>query len=123
MALTPKQQRFVEEYLTDLNATQAAIRAGYSAKTAEVIGYENLRKPHIQKYLNELYSSMGLDETRVESEHAYLIDQREDLSVKVKAIELYYKVTGKYTAFSDPTENKINTQLEQAVQKIRDILP
>lgn len=47
MALTPKQQRFVEEYLTDLNATQAAVRAGYSAKTAEVIGYENLRKPQV----------------------------------------------------------------------------
>lgn len=45
--LTPKQQRFVAEYLVDLNATQAAIRAGYSAKTAEVIGYENLRKPQI----------------------------------------------------------------------------
>jgi len=36
--LTPKQQRFVEEYLIDLNATQAAIRAGYSEKTAEVQG-------------------------------------------------------------------------------------
>lgn len=38
MSLTVKQQRFVEEYLIDLNATQAAIRAGYSAKTAEVQG-------------------------------------------------------------------------------------
>ena len=37
-ALTPKQQRFVQEYLIDLNATQAAIRAGYSAKTAEQQG-------------------------------------------------------------------------------------
>ena len=36
--LTPKQQRFVEEYLLDLNATQAAVRAGYSAKTADRIG-------------------------------------------------------------------------------------
>jgi len=45
--MTPKQQRFVLEYLVDLNATQAAIRAGYSAATAEVIGYENLRKPVI----------------------------------------------------------------------------
>lgn len=45
--LTGKQKRFVEEYLCDLNATQAAIRAGYSAKTAEVVGYENLRKPQI----------------------------------------------------------------------------
>ena len=38
MALTAKQKRFVEEYLIDLNATQAAIRAGYSPKTAEQIG-------------------------------------------------------------------------------------
>jgi phage terminase small subunit len=45
--LTPKQQRFVDEYLVDLNATQAAIRAGYSAKTAGAIGDENLKKPEI----------------------------------------------------------------------------
>jgi phage terminase small subunit len=45
--LTPKQQRFVDEYLTDLNATQAAIRAGYSEKTASVIASENLCKPNI----------------------------------------------------------------------------
>lgn len=44
MALTAKQRRFVEEYLVDLNATQAAIRAGYSSKTAASIGEENLRK-------------------------------------------------------------------------------
>lgn len=47
MKLEPKQQRFVEEYLVDLNATQAAIRAGYKAKNAAVIGSENLRKPKI----------------------------------------------------------------------------
>jgi phage terminase small subunit len=45
--LTPKQQRFVAEYLIDLNATQAAIRAGYSKKTAQRIGSENLSKPLI----------------------------------------------------------------------------
>lgn len=45
--LTPKQQRFVDEYLIDLNATQAAIRAGYSQKTAGAIGSENLTKPEI----------------------------------------------------------------------------
>lgn len=43
--LTPKQRRFVEEYLVDLNATQAAIRAGYSEGTAYSIGQENLKKP------------------------------------------------------------------------------
>lgn len=47
MALTEKQRRFVAEYLVDLNATQAAIRAGYAAKRADAMGYENLRKPEI----------------------------------------------------------------------------
>lgn len=47
MALTPKQQRFVEEYLVDLNATQAAIRAGYKANAARQAGCENLTKPDI----------------------------------------------------------------------------
>ncbi|MGZ5799292.1 MAG: terminase small subunit, partial [Burkholderiaceae bacterium] len=45
--LTAKQSRFVDEYLIDLNATQAAIRAGYSQKTAQEIGSENLSKPII----------------------------------------------------------------------------
>lgn len=45
--MTPRQLRFVEEYLADPNATQAAIRAGYSAKRADAIGHENLRKPEI----------------------------------------------------------------------------
>ena len=45
--LTPKQQRFVEEYLIDLNATQAAIRAGYSEKTADSIGLQLLRKTQV----------------------------------------------------------------------------
>jgi hypothetical protein len=47
MALTPKQRRFVEEYLVDLNGTQAAIRAGYSPRTARQIAAEYLTKPDI----------------------------------------------------------------------------
>lgn len=47
--LNPRQRRFVQEYLIDLNATQAAIRAGYSADTAGAIGYENLTKPAIAR--------------------------------------------------------------------------
>jgi phage terminase small subunit len=47
--MTPKQKRFVDEYLIDLNATQAAIRAGYSSKTARQQGAENLTKPVIRE--------------------------------------------------------------------------
>jgi hypothetical protein len=57
--LTDKQQRFVEEYLVDLNATQAAIRAGYSENTARQIGYENLAKPDIQAAIAEKRSEQA----------------------------------------------------------------
>lgn len=48
MGLTGKQDKFVTEYLKDLNATQAAIRAGYSKKTARIIAAQNLSKVNIQ---------------------------------------------------------------------------
>ena len=51
--LTAKQRRFCDEYLIDLNATQAALRAGYSAKTAYRTGADNLKKPQIQVFLGE----------------------------------------------------------------------
>jgi phage terminase small subunit len=47
MPLTPKQQRFVEQYVIDFNAAAAARRAGYSARTAKSIGHENLTKPDV----------------------------------------------------------------------------
>ena len=52
--LTAKQKRFADEYLIDLNATQAAVRAGYSPKTARSAGAENLTKPYIQEYIAEM---------------------------------------------------------------------
>lgn len=55
--LTDKQRVFCEEYLIDLNATQAAIRAGYSKKTASVTACENLTKPNVQEYLQELQAA------------------------------------------------------------------
>lgn len=53
MALTEKQKRFCDEYLVDLNATQAAIRAGYSKKTAKQIAQQNLTKLDIQEYIKK----------------------------------------------------------------------
>ena len=52
--LTAKQQRFCDEYLIDLNATQAAIRAGYSPKTAEQLAYQLLQKTSVQNHISEL---------------------------------------------------------------------
>ena len=53
MALTDKQAKFVDEYLIDLNATQAAIRAGYSANRASEIGYQQLQKTTVQEAIAE----------------------------------------------------------------------
>lgn len=57
--LTPKQEKFCNEYLIDLNATGAAKRAGYSEETAYSIGWENLKKPEIQNRLTELRNKLG----------------------------------------------------------------
>ncbi|WLH55595.1 terminase small subunit [Pseudomonas sp. FP2294] len=55
--LNDRQSRFVIEYLVDLNATQAAIRSGYSKKTAGQIGDENLKKPQIAQAIKEAMDS------------------------------------------------------------------
>ena len=68
--MTAKQMRFCDEYLIDLNATQAAIRAGYSEKTAAVIGAENLTKPNIKEYV---------EKRMAEKEAALIADQDEVL--------------------------------------------
>lgn len=72
--LTDKQKKFCEEYLIDLNATQAAIRAGYSEDTATEIGYENLRKPHIQEYVQSAQKALsektGITHERLLAEYA-----------------------------------------------------
>ena len=67
--MTAKQQRFCDEYLIDLNATQAAIRAGYSEKTAGVIGAENLKKPNIKEYI----------EKRMEEKEAELVADQDEV--------------------------------------------
>ncbi len=68
-SLTAKQERFCQEYVVDFNATQAAIRAGYSEHTAYSIGWENLRKPEIHTRITELSNEtadqLGLTQRRI----------------------------------------------------------
>lgn len=67
--MTERQKRFIAEYLIDLNATQAAIRAGYSVKTAGSIGDENLKKPEINsaiaKEMAKRSKRTGVNQDRV----------------------------------------------------------
>ena len=59
MKLTPKQRAFCDYYISTGNATEAAIKAGYSEKTARKIGHENLTKLDIKKYIDEKLEEMS----------------------------------------------------------------
>ena len=86
--MTPKQAAFVQQYLVDLNAAQAAIRAGYSAKTAAAIGYENLKKPEIAAVITE-------QRRKIAARADFTVDEHMDLlaTIRDKAI-----AEGKYSA-------------------------
>ncbi|WP_462327360.1 terminase small subunit [Desulfobaculum sp.] len=92
--LTEKQRRFVEEYLVDLNATQAAIRAGYSEKTARAQGYENLTKPDIAAAIEKAQARLArrtdITQERVLQELARIgfSDMADFLSWGPKGVEL-----------------------------------
>ena len=82
--LTPKQQRFVEEYLIDLNATQAAIRAGYSEKTADSIGLQLLRTTQVAEAIAEAQAKRE-ERTQIDADYVLKrlveIDQMDVLDI------------------------------------------
>lgn len=82
--MTPKQKAFIDEYLIDFNATQAAIRAGYSEKTAYSIGHENLKKPEIESEIQRRVAefTMGRDEALVRLRERAVFDLSKYVTVK-----------------------------------------
>ena len=87
--LTAKQARFVAEYLVDLNATQAAIRAGYSEKTASETGYENLRKPQIAAAIT---AAQAIRAERTEITQDYVLTSIRDTMERCKqAVPVVYQ--------------------------------
>lgn len=134
--LTAKQQRFCDEYLIDLNATQAAIRAGYSEKTANRIGAENMTKlvikEHIAERMAEKEKDLIADQDEVlkyltsvmrgksnasvlarDSEGAdQVIQKPPDEKERLKAAELLGKRYGLYT---DRIEQEVDMELSITV--------
>lgn len=101
--MTPKQSRFVEEYLVDLNATAAAKRAGYSARTAEWQGPQLLRKTHVAAAVDaaraKLAEKTGITVARVLADLERLQSKAEataELSTALKATELLGKHVGAF---------------------------
>jgi len=119
VALTPKQERFVQEYLVDLNATAAAKRAGYSEKRASELGYQLLRKTTvqtaIQRAIQDRSHRTGVTQDYVIEKLKTIADKQasdapdSDLkySSQIKAIELL----GKHLGAWEP-QNKQQTAVE-----------
>ena len=99
MALSPKRAAFVIEYCVDWNGTQAAIRAGYSKKTAYSIAYENLRIPEIAEAIEKratLYA-VGKEERLQLLGEIARDKEAETTSDRIRAIENLGKIAGDYT--------------------------
>lgn len=126
--LSAKQEQFCREYLVDLNATQAAIRAGYSAKTAAVIGNENLIKPYIAERIAALkqeradkVSVTAADVLKGVIEVTLLAREEGDLKTALKGYELQGKHIGMWTEkvqqeVSGPNGGAVQTSSEIVVR-------
>lgn len=120
--MNAKQRAFVAEYMKDKNATQAAIRAGYSEKTARSIGSENLTKPYIAEAIAELeketQEKCGITaEIIVKRINQIAEDPDTSARDRLKANELLGKHIGMFT---DKVELK--GQIDTSVSKLDDIL-
>ena len=150
MELTPKQKAFADYYIETGNATEAAIKAGYSKKTARVIGQENLTKPAIKTYIDETMEKLAdkriakAEEvleylTRVirgeETEQVVVTENigdfmsearviNKELSAKdrIKAAELLGK---RYRLFVDKVEQKLDvnatTKLDSILEQLEEL--
>ena len=118
--MTDKQKMFVKQYLVDLNATQAAIRSGYSEDTARQIGYSNLLKPYISKAIQKEFEKRA---KKVELSAEYVLgnlkhiaercmqDEKFDSSGATRALELL----GKYLKlFTEKVESNVNANIEMS---------
>lgn len=110
--LTAKQEKFCNEYLIDLNATQAAIRAGYSKKTANEIGNQNLVKLSISERIAELRKAAA-DEREISFE--WLLDRFVDESKigdksgeRTSALKEVGKLLGYYEADNRQKRTQVN---------------
>lgn len=131
MKLTPKQKQFVAEYLVDLNATAAARRAGYSAKTADRIGPELLGKTCVSQAIQEAIQNR---QKRTEVTQDYVIQKLKEITDKdasdtqdsdlkyankIKALELL----GKHLGAWEPKDNvpKDETEEDDLSRSLREL--
>ena len=120
--MTAKQEAFAIEYLKDKNATQAAIRAGYSKKTAAAIGWELLEHPNIQQIIREKQEEARRNATITVDG---IVEQLQEIasnvlskdSDRIRALELIGKYLGMFTE-----KVEMKGQIDTAVTKLDGIL-
>lgn len=99
--LTPRQQAFAEYYIQTGNATEAAKQAGYSKKTAGVIGDENLKKPYIKEYIDNRLEEMSVERVATAQEVMETLtrvlrrEEKETVVVTIKTHKSWYDENGK----------------------------
>ena len=107
--MNAKQTRFVEEYLIDLNATQSAIRAGYSKKTSYSIGQENLKKPEIKEAIEKAQAELS---RKTEINVQWVIDRLVENHNKAIQAEAVLDSEGNPTGEYNYQGNVVNKALE-----------
>lgn len=120
--MTAKQEAFAIEYLKDKNATQAAIRAGYSAKTARSIACEMLARPDVQQFIRERQEEARANATVTVDG---IVDQLREIAAnplskdsdRIRALELIGKYLGMFTE-----RVEMKGQLDTTVSKLDGIL-
>lgn len=125
--LTVKQQRFTEEYVVDFNASAAAKRAGYSPKTAHAIGFENLRKPEIQKAIGK---SLDKAAKQTQLTHQYVLEGLMEIAEnpkartpsRVRAFELLGKHQGMFTDRLEITQMPSRELVDEWITALEDDL-
>lgn len=122
--LTLKQQKFVSEYLKTLNATQSAIKAGYSKKSAYSIGAENLKKPEVKEVILSAMTEhengcLLSREQRQKFWQDIMMNEKNDLKDRIKASELLAKSFGDFDANVIERERTKNMTLEDSIREMR----
>lgn len=127
--LNLRQKLFCKYYVeTSGNGTEAVIKAGYKLNKSGVvnknlarsIASENLTKPNIKVLINQLIDTNGFNSSNVKMQHLKLVKQSENLPVKAKAIDMFYKLSGEYAPAKVEETNK---SLEEALDRFAALLP
>lgn len=123
--LTLKQRLFCRYYLETFgNGTEAVIKAGYKVKenrrSAACIASENLKKTKISQHINLSLKQVGLNDTTVLLHHLSLIKQNKNLHAKNRAIDMYYRLKGKYlpTKLEDDNDERLKQFLDKQAKRL-----